>query len=56
MLKKKCIWLWIIKFGRRWRRLIHFAIVMSCLELPNKGLGRGELLLGSVVIKIGVGQ
>ena len=40
------------KLRRRWRRLIHVVMVVSCLELPNKGLGRREMLLGLVVLKI----
>ena len=27
-------------FERQWKRLIHALMVVSCLELPNKGLGR----------------
>ena len=30
----------IRKLERQWRRLIYVVIVMGCLELPNKWLGR----------------
>ena len=29
---------------------------LSCFELPNKGLGTRKMLLGSVVLKMKVGQ
>ena len=32
-----------------WRRLTHVAMVVSGLELPNKGLQRRKMLLGLVV-------
>ena len=44
------------KARRRWRRLIYVATVVSCLELPNKGLRRREMLLGLVVLKMKVGR
>ena len=37
MLREYCIWLWIRNLERRWR-LIRVVMVVSCLELPNKGL------------------
>ena len=37
------------------RRLICVVMVMSCLELPNKELGRRKMLLGLVVLKMKVG-
>ena len=33
-----------------------FVMVLSCLELPNKELGRRVMLLGLVVLKMKVGQ
>ena len=49
------MWLWIRKLGRQWSRFIHVVMVMSCLKLPNKWLGRSELL-GLVVVKMKLGQ
>ena len=37
------------------RRLIHVVMVVSCVELPKKELGRRKML-GLVVLKIKVGQ
>ena len=54
MLGEQYIWLWIIKLQRRWR-LIRVVMVVSCLELPNVGLGRRKVLLGLVVLKMKVG-
>ena len=31
------------------------VMVVSCLKLPNKGLGRREMLLGFAVLKMKVG-
>ena len=56
MLREKHIRLWIRKLGRLWRRLIRVMIVVSCLVLPDKGLGLREMLLGLVVFKMKVGQ
>ena len=36
--------------------MIRVIMVVSCVELPNKGLGRRELLLGLVVLKMKVGR
>ena len=33
-------------YQKAWRRLIRVVIAVSSLELPNKGLGRREMLLG----------
>ena len=37
-------------------KLISVVIVVSCLELPNKGFGRRKMLLGLVALKMKVGQ
>ena len=36
--------------------MIRVVMVVSCLELPNKGLGRRKMLLGLVVLKMKVGM
>ena len=36
--------------------VICVAMAVSCLELPNKGLGRRKMLLGLVVLKMKVWQ
>ena len=38
------------------RRVICVEMVVSCLELPNKGFGRRKMLLGLVVLKIKLGR
>ena len=40
------IWLWIRTLERRWRRLIRVVMVVSCLELPNKGWGEERCCWG----------
>ena len=56
VLRKQYIWLCIRKLKRRWRRLICVVMVVSCLELPKKRLGRRKMLVGLVVLKMKVGQ
>ena len=56
MLRGWYIWLWIRKLGRQWRRLICVAMVVSCLKLPKKKLGRREMLFGLVVLKMKLGR
>ena len=51
---KKYIWLWIRKLERWCRRLICVVIIVSCLELPSKRLGRRKTL-GLVVLRKKVG-
>ena len=55
MLTERYIWLWIRKLERRWRRLIRVVMVVSCLELPNKGLGRRKMLCGVSCLKDEIG-
>ena len=43
------------KIERWWRKLIRVMKIASCLELPNKGLGRRKMLLGLVALKMEVG-
>ena len=38
------------------QKVDYIVIVVSCLELPNKVLGKKEMLLGLVVIKMKVGR
>ena len=52
MRRKYYILLWIRKLKRQQRRLICIAAVVSCLELPHKGLGRRKMLLRLVVLKM----
>ena len=52
MLREQYILLWIRKLERQQRRLICIVAVVSCLELPHKGLGRRKMLLGLVVLKM----
>ena len=44
ILREKYIWLCIRNLKRQWRRLICVRMVVSCIELPNKELGRRMLL------------
>ena len=55
MLREYYIWLCIRKLERQWRMLICVVMVVSCLELPNKGLGRREMLLELAALQMKVG-
>ena len=46
----------IRRLERQWRRLICDVIVMGCLELPKKWLGRRQVLLGLVILNMEVRQ
>ena len=56
MLREQYIWLWVRKLERQCRRLIRVVMVVSCLKLPNKEMGRKKILLGLVHLKMKVGR
>ena len=53
MLREQYIWPWISRLGGQW---ICVLMVVSCLDLPNKGLGREKMLLGLGVLIMNVEQ